>query len=466
MRPPVDDTLPRSALDPTGATAPRTSHLFVLLECRRLLAGGSRHSLEGIGEIDLGRGTEREVRREGNVLVVRVPDPEMSSTHARLLRTEEGWTAKDAGSRNGTFVDTHKVESAFLADGALLELGSTLFTVRSMPTPAGTPRDLARAQEQPLATLLPDQSDSIVALLRVAVSTMSVLLLGESGTGKEVMARAIHAMSRREGAFVAVNCGALPATLVESQLFGHTKGAFSGAQRDEPGFVRASDRGTLFLDEIADLAPSSQAALLRVLQEREVVPVGGTKPIPVDLRVVSATHKDVPALVASGAFRQDLYARLAAYTQPLVPLRDRREDLGMLIAALVRKVAPERADSLRVTLDAARCLWGHDWPLNIRELENALAAAVLFAPEGKIERAHLPAGMRDIGVRSSAPPTPQRVPSSAPLSEVDEKLRADLLKVLGEHRGNVSEAARTMGKTRMQIHRWMKRFGIDPATYR
>jgi DNA-binding NtrC family response regulator len=469
MRAPVDDTLPRSAIDPTGVSAPLLPHLFILFECRRPTAGGGRHTLDGVDEIVLGRGAAREITREGNRLIVKIPDPEMSSAHARILR-EEGntWLVEDAGSRNGTYVDGERIDSAALGDRSLLDVGSTLLTLRTLPTPPGTPRDLVKANDQqPLATLLPDQSDAIVSLLRVATSTMSVLLLGESGTGKEVMARSIHAMSRREGAFVAVNCGALPATLVESQLFGHTKGAFSGAQRDEPGLVRASDKGTLFLDEIADLAPSSQAALLRVLQEREVVPVGGTKPVAVDLRVVSATHKDVPALVASGAFRQDLYARLAAYTHALVPLRDRREDIGMLMAALVRKVAPDRTDDLRLALEAGRQMWSYDWPLNIRELENALAAAVLFAQSGKIERAHLPTAIRDsIMPRTSAPPTPNPDALVVPLSGADERLRDDLVRVLTAHHGNVSETARELGKTRMQIHRWMKRFGIDPATFR
>lgn len=467
MRTPVDDTLPRSAIDPTGKSAPLVPHFFVLFEGRRPLAGGGRHALEGIDEVHLGRGNTREIVREENRLLVKIPDPEMSSAHARIHREGNSWLIEDAGSRNGTYVDGQRIDSVQLADRALIDMGSTLFTLRTLPTPPGTPRDLLKAQEQQsLATLLPDQSDAIVALLRVATSTMSVLLLGESGTGKEVMARSIHTMSRREGAFVAVNCGALPGTLVESQLFGHTKGAFSGAQRDEPGLVRASDKGTLFLDEIADLAPSSQAALLRVLQEREVVPVGGTKPIPVDLRVVSATHKDVPALVASGAFRQDLYARLAAYTHGLVTLRDRREDIGMLMASLLRKIAPDKADDLRLALDAGRAMWGYDWPLNIRELENALSAAVLFSQSGKIERAHLPAAMRDAPMRASAPPTPHPDASVVPLSNADERLREDLVRELTEHRGNVSEVARTMGKTRMQIHRWMKRFVIDPAAYR
>src|SRR5207302_1217977 len=189
---------------------------------------------------------------------------------------------------------------------------------------------------------------------------------GETGTGKEVIARAIHAASRRPGAFVAVNCGALAPNLVESELFGHKKGAFSGATEDHNGLVRAADKGTLLLDEIGDLPVPTQAALLRVLQQREVLPLGTTKPMPVDLRVVAASHRDLEAEVGAGRFREDLWSRLAGYTAQLPALRDRREDLGLLVAALLARLVQTRP--IRFTSEAGLALVQYDWPRNVREL--------------------------------------------------------------------------------------------------
>jgi DNA-binding NtrC family response regulator len=280
---------------------------------------------------------------------------------------------------------------------------------------------------------------------------------------------------------VAINCGALAPTLVESQLFGHLKGAFSGAQKDEPGLVRASSGGTLFLDEIGELPAAAQATLLRVLQEKEVLPLGATKPVPVDLRVVAATLKPIEQ---SPSFRPDLYARVAAYVHRLVPLRERRADLGLLIADLLPRLAAERAPKLRFSPDLATALVSHAWPLNVRELEHLLSVAIVTSTEDLLRTEHVGDALRR--ARPSSPttsasmpaatptsatppsaPTPRSAPAaSRPLSEDDARLRAELSAELTRTHGNVSEVARTMGKTRMQIHRWMKRFGIAPESFR
>jgi transcriptional regulator with GAF, ATPase, and Fis domain len=211
-----------------------------------------------------------------------------------------------------------------------------------------------------------------------------VLLLGETGTGKELLARAIHRLSERKGPFVAVNCGALPMTLVEAQLFGHVRGAFSGAVADAPGLLRSSDGGTLLLDEVGDLPEPSQAALLRALQEREVMPVGGVRAIKTDLRVVAATHQPLEKLVAQGDFRKDFYARLAGYSFSLPPLRERREDIGLLVGAFAR----ERP--IRLTAAAGRALLRYPWPLNVRELHQALDVAATLAEGELIDVMDLP----------------------------------------------------------------------------
>jgi DNA-binding NtrC family response regulator len=284
-----------------------------------------------------------------------------------------------------------------------------------------------------------------------------VLLLGETGTGKEVVARAVHRMSQRRGDFVAVNCAALPPALLESQLFGHVKGAFSGATHDALGFVRQADHGTLFLDEIGDLPLASQAALLRVLQEEEVVPIGATRPIDVDLRVVAATNQPLDARVARGDFRRDLFARLAGLRLTLPPLRERREDTGLLVASALRAIAGDRAAALTLTPAAGRALLDHDWPMNIRELQQALSLGVTLAASGEIDVAHLPSPPGTFAERTASGPR---------LSSEEETLRAEIVAHLEATRGNVTEAARAMGRQRTQVHRWVKRLGIDLRTLR
>jgi sigma-54 dependent transcriptional regulator, acetoin dehydrogenase operon transcriptional activator AcoR len=283
----------------------------------------------------------------------------------------------------------------------------------------------------------------------------------ESGTGKELIARAIHALSKRSGAFVAINCGAIPQSLVETELFGYRKGAFSGASEDRLGMIRAADGGTLFLDEIGDLPPASQAAFLRVLQEREVLPIGATKPVSVDVRLVAATHRPLEELVSKGTFRADLLARISGYTVRLPPLRERREDLGMLIAALLARLAGKNADKVTFSPAAARALFKHHWPLNIRELEKCLETSVVLARGGPILPEHLPDGVRSALQQrtASADPAPEEEPRV--LSDEDRARKDELALLLEQHNGNVSAVARAMGKARTQIQRWIRRYGIE-----
>jgi DNA-binding NtrC family response regulator len=286
-----------------------------------------------------------------------------------------------------------------------------------------------------------------------------VLILGATGTGKELVARGVHAGSRRGGELIAVNCAALPANLVEATLFGHRRGSFTGAVEDRPGFVASAHRGTLFLDEIADLPRPAQGALLRFLQEGEVMPIGETHAATYDVRVIAATHRDLPALARQGSFREDLLARLQGLTVRLPPLCERREDLGLLIASLLGRLAP----AATFTPAAARALLSYSWPQNVRELELALSAASILAGGGAIDLPHVPATVRQVAAeRAPAPPARAAVE----LSAEDAELREAFLAQLREHRGNVAAVARAMGKGRMQIHRWLKRFGVDLDAYR
>jgi two-component system, NtrC family, response regulator HydG len=226
----------------------------------------------------------------------------------------------------------------------------------------------------------------------VAYSATTVLVTGESGTGKELVARALHARSpRRAGPFVALNCGALTETLLESELFGHVKGAFTGAERDQRGLFDAADGGTIFLDEIGDIPPATQVRLLRVLQDGEIKRVGAADSVKVDVRVIAATHRDLPKLVRSGKFREDLFYRLNVINVPLPPLRDRAEDVPLLAHHFLRRYAERLGKKVRALApDAVELLCSHRWPGNVRELENAIERAVVLCHGEAVTATDLP----------------------------------------------------------------------------
>jgi DNA-binding NtrC family response regulator len=468
MRRPDTETVTEVRSSGDVGAAPLRQHLFVVLSCDALLDGGSRHSLDSVDEVTIGRGDLRAVRRtvvEGvRRLALKLPGRSLSATHARLRRSGASWLLEDCHSKNGSFVQGERTERVVLRDGDVVEVGRTLLVFRdAVPTPAGTAEDVDSRDlvggEAGFSTLLPSLATQLSAVVDVARSSLPVVLLGETGAGKEVLARAIHRASGRKGSFVPVNCGAIPHALVESQLFGHMRGAFSGAVRDEPGLVRAAQHGTLLLDEIGDLPPPSQATLLRVLQEGEVLPVGATRAERVDVRVVVATHRPLTDLVARGEFRQDLYARLNGYRHELPPLRARREDLPLLVAAILQRATREGAATASIAPAAAHALLRYAWPSNVRELQQALTRACVLSRNERIERSHLPP---EIAQAVESRPPGKRSPAEG----AEHELRRQLVAALSRHRGNVSDVAREMGKARMQVQRWMKRLRIDAAVFR
>lgn len=450
-----------------GSDAPELHSYLVRVLCFDApRVGSARYSLRGVRQVALGRGSDNSAireTREGFVeLRLRVADRRMSGNHATLMREGDRWKLRDLGSTNGTLVDGERVDEVDLCDGDLVQLGHTAFLFREGVSSRRLPRDLivsSTSSTPPgFETLLPSYGEQLERLVRVAASPISVLLRGETGTGKEVLARSIHQLSKRPGPFVAVNCGALPEDLVEAQLFGHAKGAFSGATHEAEGFVRAANYGTLFLDEIGDLPAASQPALLRVLQESEVVPVGTTRPIPVDVRIVSATHQQLEELMDAGAFRRDLYARLAGFVQHLPPLRERREDVGLLLATLLQSMA--EAEDVSFRADAARLLLSYPWPLNVRELSQCLSAALVLAEDRTIALTDLPDTLRRA-------PEPARPRDAGGRSNPQQRaLKTELVEHLAATQGNVSEVARRMGKARQQVQRWLRRFGVNPAEFK
>ena len=446
--------------------------LYLVLECDRPIASSSRHALADLDEVVVGRGPARRAsrsEREGTrLLALGVPDSRMSQVHARLVRDMGRWILEDAGSKNGVILNGERHERAVLEDGDLFELGHTFFLFRewvgapSVPFPPDCEATELTVPAPGLLTFTPSLVRAFGELVQVSRAPVSVLVQGETGTGKELLARAVHTMSGGEGAFVAVNCGALPETLVESELFGYVKGAFSGASQDRLGLIRSADHGTLFLDEIGDLSPPSQAALLRVLQEREVTPLGSSKPVRVSIQVVAATHHDLSLLVAKDQFRRDLFARIAGFTIRLPPLVQRREDLGLLMASLLPRVAHDRVDAIRLRVEAARALLNYEWPLNVRELEGCLGIATALAGRGPVKLEHLTEAVR--GERPASAETPSE--SGPPLSPEEQQRRDDLMELLRQHRGNISAVARAAGKARVQIHRWLRRYRLDPRSFR
>jgi transcriptional regulator with PAS, ATPase and Fis domain len=452
-----------NAGDATERCRPAVDVLYVALHGSDPLQSPSRHVLADIDVVRFGRGTlsvSREHRDEVHSLIVQIPDSLMSSDHGRLVHTHGTWVVDDRLSKNGVAIDGVRTRSGKLIPGQLLSLGNTILCIAREDHREPLDLDAATlpAPRPELATFDPALAGALEHMSRLATERISVLVLGETGTGKEVVAHAIHDLSRRRGPFVAVNCAAIAPSLLEAELFGHRRGAFSGAVTDRLGHIRSSDHGTLFLDEVAELPLQAQAALLRVLQEREVVPVGDTLPISIDLRVVSATNRDLAAMVIEGKFREDLYARIAGFRLTLPPLRTRRTDLGLLIRELLRR--RPHARQVKVTWKAAMQLFRYAWPGNIRELESTLETATALARSEPITLDHLPAAIHAAHepMAKSKPATPAE--TLRPLTPKQLELKHRLEELLRAHDDNLAEVARTLGKDRAQLYRWMRRFGL------
>ncbi len=392
----------------------------------------------------------------------------VSRVHAEIVYERSGYTLRDLNSTNGTLLDGHLIREARLESGQEIRVGDAILKFVEQDVLGysryrldGTMIDGASRLSRSSQFLGGFQLDRIGGEIgRIANSSLSVLLLGESGTGKEVVARELHVQSGRPGDFCAVNCAAIPGNLLESELFGYKRGAFSGADRDKPGLIRTADRGTLLLDEIGDMPMAAQAKLLRVLQAREVFPLGATKPEPVDVRVICATHRDLRRMQAENRFREDLFARLNEYQLRLPPLRDRKEDVYLLLKAFVaRHGRPELEPNFRFMT----ALLHYDWPYNVRELEACAKRCVALAEAPLLEVEQLPDQVKEdmvdygswaVGVH----PTGDAI--KGPPSE------EDLRTLLQRHQGNIAAVGRELGKARMQVHRWLKRHDISLDDYR
>jgi DNA-binding NtrC family response regulator len=288
----------------------------------------------------------------------------------------------------------------------------------------------------------------------VGPTESTVLIEGDSGTGKEVIARYIHELSpRSEGPFTSINCGALPESLLESELFGHVKGSFTGAVRDHEGLFASARGGTFFLDEVGETSPAIQVKLLRVLQEREVIPVGGTEAVQVDVRLIAATNRDLEEEIRSGRFRSDLYYRLNVIALHLPPLRSRRDDIPLLAEAFLRRMAAERGETPKtIGSDALDAIMAYDWPGNVRELENALERAATLTKGTEIGLTALPARVTE---RRAEPLVAERVHANPALEVIEQ---AYIMWVLQAEAGNKTRAAEVLGIDPSTLYRKLSRY--------
>jgi len=460
-----------------------------------VLVVGSGESLEALrsprfvsfGEIlEIGR---RPSSVEGQTALA-LADRTVSSIHARISRTPQSvddFAITDLGSTNGTSVDGKRIEAPTpLHNGAVLFLGSQVLVFRLV-----TPSELVALQEEaknplgPQPTLSPALALTATKLRLLARSSVELLLVGETGVGKEVFAHAVHSASGRRGRLVAINCAAIPRELVESELFGYEKGAHSTAQGRKSGLVEAADGGTLFLDEIGDMPVELQSKLLRFVQDRRFTPLGSTRVIEADVRIIAATSRTV---AAKGAHVQDaLLGRLGAQPIVLPPLRDRVEDIGRLAARFLGESGRTAADAPAFEPEAFQALVLHNWPLNVRELLKVITEAALLSRDAAIGLEHLPDTITArLQVDSEEPsedthvdPVPRAVPESdtGKLSEPEGAAPAvrtrrpaptaeELTALLAQYRGSVAQVARHLHRQYAVVWRCIQRYGIDAAAYR
>lgn len=396
-----------------------------------------------------------------------IPEAAVSRYHARVERRGGEWWIVDLGSTNGTVVGGWRVKEHRLVDHDLVRIGDSLFRYAA----TGVYRYGAyRLDGSVVSTARPvrhgiheselvggSQVDAILDRIdKVARTQLSVVVTGESGTGKELVARELHRWSGRQGAFQAINCAALPASLLESELFGYRKGAFTGATSDKMGLVRAAHGGTLFLDEIGDMPLDMQAKLLRVLELGRFERVGGSRTIEVDVRVLAATHQRLEAMVDAGTFREDLYYRLAVLSVHVAPLRERREDIVLLAKVFLERAARTNRRSLTgFTDDALDALGEHDYPGNVRELQNLCERFAILA-EGPL--------VTGADVRRTIDPSRRKGSvelGAGGLTELVERFERHVIESAIAAHGNRAAAARALEVDRSFFYKKCKRLGIE-----
>ena len=403
-------------------------------------------------------------------------DKAVSTTHVELVAKEKGFLLRDLGSTNGTFVGDLRIQEVWVKPGTVVKLGTS--HLRFEPVSGSVDIEISKSERFfEIVGRSVRMREIFATLEKVAPTELTVLIRGETGTGKELVARAIHRASRRRDApMVVQDCSAIPKDLIESTLFGHERGAFTGATDRHRGSFEQADNGTIFLDELGELDLAMQPKLLRVLENREIKRVGGDRQIPVNVRVVAATNRDLRARVNEGQFREDLFYRLSVVSIELPPLRQRPEDIPLLAQYFLDDVAerrfPGENKKFTVTPEAMARLASHPWPGNIRELKNTIERAAALADE------------TEIGVADVLPGAAQKVPSvivsggqhpsewasqfveeALPFKDAKQRLldvfeAAYLKALLDKHEGNVTRSAQAAGLTRYHLRELAKKYGV------
>ncbi len=379
-------------------------------------------------------------------------DTGVSRRHAivRPRADGSGLEIEERGSRNGTLVNGHACRSKKLVAGDLVRVGDTIFAVESLAEP-----DALVSTDDAIVARSAAFRSAVACVDAAAATDLPVLLLGESGTGKEILAQRVHAMSGRSGSIVAVSCAAIPRELVEASLFGHRRGAFTGASADALGYFAQAENGTLFLDEIGELPLELQAKLLRVLETHEFAPVGSSVQRKCNVRIITATNADLRRCVERGSFRSDLYARIAGVIVVLPPLRERRSDILPLARHFLRTIAPDWKVEWTASFAERLCI--HAWPMNVRELRT-LVRRLAMGPDrpSVLHASELGRWLEELPLeRDNADEAGTGHPS-----------RDELVDLLRKHNGRVAAIAAHCGKDRRQVYRWLSRADLDPLDYK
>ncbi len=444
------------------AVAGEAGRAITVPRCALVVISGDQKGAEQTIDGDLFR-----VGKSGDNDLV-LSDSTVSREHCEIVRDQKGYLLRDLGSTNGTLIDGSEVREAYLQAGAVITVGRVEVKVR----PYDERIELMPSERTRFGGLVgqePAMREIFGLLERIAATHATLLIGGETGTGKDVLARAVHAESTRgDGPFIVVDCGAVVGSLIESELFGHEKGAFTGAVERRQGAFELAHRGTLFLDEIGELPLSLQPKLLRVLETRRIRRVGGSEEIPVDIRVIAASNRNLRLEVERDKFREDLFFRLSVVPVALPPLRERRGDIPLLAEHLLSAIATEHdPDAPPLTLSASTlaALGAHDWPGNVRELRNVLErAALLSRAAGSQElmlAGPLPGGRKPSSSRQAGPDFDATKSYRDTRAEWEADFEQRYVRwLLARHEGNVSAAAREAEMDRKYLHKLAKKHGL------
>jgi transcriptional regulator with GAF, ATPase, and Fis domain len=428
-----------------------------LRRCKLVCLSGPERGQEHVISADVirvGKASENDLM---------ITDDTVSRVHFEIVRDAKGYLLRDLKSTNGTFLDGAEIKEAYIRAGSIIMAGAAELKF----TPFEERIEILPSDKEVLGPMTgrSTQMREIFGLIeRIAPTDATVLIEGETGTGKDMIARTLHQLSRRaQGPFIVVDCGAVAGTLIESELFGHEKGAFTGATATRQGAFELASTGTVFLDELGELSLDLQPKLLRVIEQRELRRVGGSKTLKVDLRILAATRKDLRSEVEKGKFREDLYFRLNVVPIVAPPLRDRREDIPLMVEQFLQQLAPDEEVALAEPTMAA--LMAHDWPGNVRELRNVIERAIALGSDP----GSLVAPLGDRPLQSARTAIPTEFTAGLPFRDEKERWneqfeRRYLVWLLRRADGNISKAARDADMDRKYLHKLLKKYGIDPGS--